>query len=75
MDYNLDRFIHNLMLKMRWLFANLLQSPRSAGWFLGTTHFYRDTFYRDTVLHVENTRNRNFFGLYLTLVLLHYRAY
>ena len=28
------------MLELRWLFANLLQSPRSAGWFSGTTHFY-----------------------------------
>ncbi len=37
---NLDRLKQYLMLNPRWLFANLLQSPRSAGWFFWATHFY-----------------------------------
>jgi hypothetical protein len=32
---------------------NLLQSPRYAGWFFGTTHFY--TAFYDIVLNCENS--------------------
>jgi hypothetical protein len=37
---NLDRYEAGLSLNSRRLFMNLLQSPRSFGWFFGATHFY-----------------------------------
>jgi hypothetical protein len=36
---NLDRFAENIIFEKRWLFVNLLQSPRSAGWFVSDHPF------------------------------------
>ena len=56
------------MLKSRGLFGTSFNLLVLLGGSLGPPIFI-------LVKYVENSRDRDFFGLYLTLVLFHYRAY